>query len=184
MNQTKLKLKFFDVMDYDKEALYLSEMHQRGWKLDHITFPCFYHFVACDPDHIRYQLDYNKDGIENKAEYTQMFKDCGWEYLFDFVGYSYFRKPEEASDMEEIFCDDDSRMDMIKRIFRGRILPMILLFFLALIPVMWVGIHEAIVNQESCIALLVEFGIIDILYVSIIGRFIVKYLDFKRKLGR
>lgn len=25
-----------------------------------------------------------------------MFTDCGWEYLQDFVGYSYFRKPKAA----------------------------------------------------------------------------------------
>lgn len=55
-----------------------------------------------------------------------MFRDCGWEYLQNFVGYSYFRKA--ASDMdgteEEIFCDDASRLDMIKRVFSQRMVPL------------------------------------------------------------
>jgi len=43
-----------------------------------------------------YQLDYNQEGRSHKEEYIQMFTDCGWEYLQDFVGYSYFRKPKAA----------------------------------------------------------------------------------------
>lgn len=39
-----------------------------------------------------YQLDYNKEGLEHKDEYLKMFDDCGWEYLQEYAGYSYFRK--------------------------------------------------------------------------------------------
>lgn len=64
-----------------------------------------------------------------------MFSDCGWEYVCDFVGYSYFRKEGEAGEeREEIFCDDASRLDMMKRVFRGRIIPLIVIFALALLP--------------------------------------------------
>ena len=41
-----------------------------------------------------YQLDYNQEGMKNQMEYVKMFEDCGWEYLLEFAGYSYFRKPE------------------------------------------------------------------------------------------
>lgn len=70
---------------------------------------------------ISYRLDYNQEGVSNKAEYVQMFSDCGWEYLFDFVGYSYFRKTSDEGNMnEEIFCDDGSRLDMMKRVYKGK----------------------------------------------------------------
>ena len=51
-------------------------------------------------------------------EYVRMFEDCGWEYLTEFDGYNYFRKPaDKMQQEEEIFCDDISRLDMMNRIF-------------------------------------------------------------------
>ena len=48
-------------------------------------------------------------------EYVRMFEDCGWEYLTEFDGYNYFRKPaDKMQQKEEIFCDDISRLDMMK----------------------------------------------------------------------
>ena len=51
-----------------------------------------YYFEKCVPQDVVYQLDYNKEGLEHKDEYLKMFDDCGWEYLQDYAGYSYFRK--------------------------------------------------------------------------------------------
>lgn len=183
----KTEIKFFDVMDYEKEADYLSKMHSKGWKFVHVGFPGVYHFVKCEPDAVRYQLDYNQDGVQNKEEYIQMFADMGWEYLFDFVGYSYFRKPvEEGADEmdEEIFCDDDSRWEMMKRIFRGRILPMILIFIAMLLPtfVTFLGNVEArTVSPRYIVGLTM---VLFFLYVWIFVRFAVKYFAFKKKLGK
>ncbi len=64
-----------------------------------------------------------------------MFKDCGWEYLFDFLGYSYFRKSAASMQgKEEIFCDEASRLAFIGRVFKGRMVPLLILFFLVIIP--------------------------------------------------
>lgn len=49
--------------------------------------------MKCTPEDVVYQLDYNEEGLTHKDEYVQMFRDCGWEYIQDFGGYSYFRKP-------------------------------------------------------------------------------------------
>ena len=75
-------------------------------------------------------------GIVQKVDtLTQMFKDCGWEYIQDYFGYSYFRKPaSEMTGDEEIFCDDESRLEMVKRIFFTRMIPLIAIFFLLVIP--------------------------------------------------
>ena len=67
--------------------------------------------------------------------YVQLFQDCGWEYLFEFAGYSYFRKPaEEAQGDESIFCDDESRLEMVRRVFYGRMLPVLLIFICLILP--------------------------------------------------
>ena len=135
MKEKKTVFKFFTIPEYNKEEQYLSAMHREGWRLTHISLPGFYHFEKCEPEQMAYRLDYNPEGIRNKAEYIQMFSDCGWEYLFDFVGYSYFRKAgNELQENEEIFCDDASRLDMMKRVFRGRVVPLIIIFFCVIIP--------------------------------------------------
>lgn len=127
--ETRKQFKYFHIMEYDKEQLYLQDMHRQGWKLVKVTGFCIYHFEKCEPEDVVYQLDYNQEGIEHKTEYVQMFQDCGWEYLMDYVGYSYFRKPtSEMNGDEEIFCDDQSRFDMVERIFKGRLIPLLVLF--------------------------------------------------------
>ena len=122
MKNNKTVYKYFSIPKYRKEEEYLSSMHEQGWRLTKVSFPGFYHFEKCEPENVSYRLDYNQEGIRNKDEYVKMFADCGWEYLFDFVGYSYFRKEGAAGEeREEIFCDDASRLDMMKRVFRGKI---------------------------------------------------------------
>lgn len=185
MSDRKTTIRFYDVMDYEKEAAYLSAMHKKGWKFVYVSMPGFYHFVKCEPEDVRYQLDYNQDGMKNKEEYKQMFADMGWEYILDFMGYTYFRKPvsEEEGD-EEIFCDDDSRWDMVKRIFRGRIVPLIIVFFCCLVPAMTRAIWHFGNRDDAFAEALVPIAVFVILYVSIFIRFTVKYFSFKKKVGR
>lgn len=117
----KLKKKFAGLVLWStKRRKLLSKRHLEGWKFKSVTFPLGYTFEM-KPEKIIYQLDYNKEGIKHQSEYVRMFEDCGWEYLTEFDGYNYFRKPaDKMQQKEEIFCDDISRLDMMNRIFRGR----------------------------------------------------------------
>ena len=134
MGNSKTVFKFFTIPQYRQEEDYLSAMNEKGWRFTHVTFPGFYHFEKSEPERVAYRLDYNQEGIRNKAEYVQMFSDCGWEYICDFAGYSYFRKEGVVGEeREEIFCDDASRLDMMKRAYRGKIIPVVLLFALVII---------------------------------------------------
>ena len=180
----KTQLRFFDVMDYEKEAEYLSSMHARGWRFVYVAFPGFYHFVKCEPAKVRYQLDYNEDGITHRDEYIRMFEDMDWEYLLDFMGYSYFRKGEAEDGNEDIFCDDDSRMEMMKRIFRGRMVPLIVLFLLGILPTLGVGVAFRGTEHALPYGLMFWMTVTFVLYLSIFVRFTVKYLAFRRKLKR
>lgn len=114
MGDYKTTFRFFTIMQHEEEAEYLGRMYRDGWKFTGVTFPGFYHFVKSVPEDVVYQLDYNQDGLAHKSEYIQMFADCGWEYLQDFFGYSYFRKPKALMQgEEEIFCDAESRLEMM-----------------------------------------------------------------------
>ena len=130
------------IADYDREALYLRKMHAEGWKLKEVTYSILlfavkYTFGKCQPEQVSYQLDFYPMKKSERASYLQLFKDCGWEHITDFNGFSYFRKVhfEIESDAEfEIYNDAAGKLAVVKRILIMRILP-ILLLFLALLPV-------------------------------------------------
>ena len=109
----KKERKFFTIMEFEKEQEYLQKMHKEGWKLVKVTGLGLYHFEKCEPENVIYQLDYNEDGIKHKDEYIQMFKDCGWDHIINYLGFSYFRKlVSNLNESEEIFCDHNSKFEM------------------------------------------------------------------------
>ena len=131
----KKEWKYFSIFNHEKEQEYLQEQHRKGWKFVKVTGIGTYHFVECQPEEVVYQLDFNQEGSEHKEEYIRMFADCGWEYIQEYAGYSYFRKAVTDVDVEEsIFCDDDSRLAMLERVYKGKLLPMLVIFCACLLP--------------------------------------------------
>ena len=52
-----------------------------------------------------------------------------------YVGYSYFRKAVSAMNGdEEIFCDESSRLAMMERVYKGRLIPILVIFSACLLP--------------------------------------------------
>lgn len=175
--ETKKTLKFFSIVEYQKEQEYLRKMHQSGWKFVKVSGFCIFHFEKCVPEDVIYQLDYNQDGIAHKNEYVKMFNDCGWEYLQDYMGYSYFRKAaSETTEAEEIFCDDNSRSQMLERIYKGRLLPLVILFFSVLIPQF---INSITIYKNGFVTAVL--GVVIGLYISIFFRFAFQYWKYKRR---
>ena len=174
---TKKQFKWFTIFEYEKEQDYLREMHKAGWKFVKVTGLGMYHFEKCAPQDVVYQLDYNKDGLAHKEEYLQMFHDCGWEYIQDFVGYSYFRKP--ASDdgaAEEIFCDEESRFQMMQRVMRGRMVPLLVIFFAVLLP----QFLRSLFSTRNYV-ITVFIGVILAIYLLIFAMCFVKYRQYKER---
>ena len=142
MMEKKVVYRIATIADYDREALYLREMHAEGWKLKEVTYSNLvvavkYTFEKCQPEQVSYQLDFYPMKKSERASYLQLFKDCGWEHITNFNSFSYFRKPysQIESDAEfEIYNDAAGKLAMVKRILTRRMLP-ILLLFLALLPV-------------------------------------------------
>ena len=140
--EKKIVYRIFTIADYDREALYFREMHAKGWKLRKVSYSILlfavkYTFEKCQPEQVSYQLDFYPMEKSERVSYLQLFKDCGWEHITDFNGFSYFRKLHSGieSDAEfEIYNDAVGKLAMVKRILTRRMLP-ILLLFLALLPV-------------------------------------------------
>ena len=140
--EKKVVYRIATIADYDREALYLGEMHAQGWKLKEVSYSNLvvavkYTFEKCQPEQVSYQLDFYPMKKSERASYLQLFKDCGWEHITNFNGFSYFRKAhsEIESDAEfEIYNDAAGRLAMVKRILTMRMLP-ILLLFSALLPI-------------------------------------------------
>ena len=140
--EKKVVYRIATIADYDREALYLSKMHAEGWKLKEVTYSNLvvavkYTFEKCQPEQVSYQLDFHPMEKSERASYLQLFKDCGWEHIIDFNGFSYFRKLHSGieSDAEfEIYNDAAGKLAMVKRILTRRMFP-ILLLFLALLPI-------------------------------------------------
>ena len=142
MMEKKIVYRIFTIADYEREALYFREMHAKGWKLRKVSYSILlfavkYTFEKCQPEQVIYQLDFYPMKKSERASYLQLFKDCGWEHITDFNGFSYFRKLYSGveSDAEfEIYNDAAGKLAMVKKILTMRMLP-ILLLFLALIPI-------------------------------------------------
>ena len=133
--EKKVVYRISTIADYDREALYLGEMHAKGWKLKEVSYSNLvvavkYTFEKCQPEQVSYQLDFYPMKKSERASYLQLFKDCGWEHITDFNSFSYFRKAhsEIESDAEfEIYNDAAGKLAMVNRILRLRLVPVLLL---------------------------------------------------------
>ena len=174
--KTKKEFHYFTIFNHEKEEEYLREQHQHGWKFVRVTGLGMYHFEECEPEDVIYQLDFNEESKTNHASYVQMFSDCGWEYIQEYVGYSYFRKPvADMKDEEEIFCDESSRLAMLGRVFKRRMLPVFIIFMTCVLPQFFINFA----NGEYFFAAL--FGGIVLIYLYVFVRCGVHY--YRKKNG-
>ena len=180
MGSRKTEFRFFTIPEWEKEQEYLRQRHREGWKFTGVSFIGLYHFVRAEPEDVVYQLDYNQEGVAHREEYVRMFQDCGWEYLQDYVGYSYFRKSADRMGAEEgIFCDAQSRLEMMERVFRGRFLPLAVVCLLVFLPgALYLLAEGGPVNQVMGGLLLGLF----LLYILLFLQFAGQYLRCRRQL--
>ena len=126
--------KAFTISDFEKEEDFLREQHRNGYELTSYTGLTCYRFKKCEPKDVVYRLDYF--GAENgdKETYIQMFRDYGWEYLFDRFGWSYFRKEVKEGEDVEIFSDNQSRLNLVEKVIKTRMLPILIMFLCCMVP--------------------------------------------------
>lgn len=181
----KKTVRIFTAMDWQAEQNYLREQHKNGWKYKRSGF-MLYHFEKCEPEDVIYQLDFNSEGTKRRDDYLQMFKDCGWEYIQEFNGYTFFRKPVSQMNgrEEEIFCDDESRLEMIRNVLRKKMLPLLYIFFLIIIPqIIMLSLHWY-VGHGFVKWLLFVYIAAFVLYLIIFIKSARVYLRFKRQVKK
>ena len=97
--------------------------------------PCFFKFEKVEPKEVVYQLDYKNEKVT--GAYLQMFRDYGWEYSGSCMGWNYFSKLKSQIENEnemKIFSDSESKIEMIDRIFKTRMLPLVIIFCAIIVP--------------------------------------------------
>lgn len=194
--EKKIVYRIFTIADYDREALYLRKMHAEGWKLKEVSYSNLvvavkYTFEKCQPEQVSYQLDLYPMKKSERASYLQLFKDCGWEHITDFNGFSYFRKLHSGieSDAEfEIYNDAFGKLAMVKRILIIRMIPILLLFLLifsALLPVFSKFVSGgSSFSWDMFLIVLIDFVLLIILAIQIsyiLWRLFQKWKELSRK---
>ena len=164
----KTLVRFFTIADYEEEEIWLREQHRSGWKLVGMTPPCFYVFESCAPQDVIYRLDFKNS--RQDEEYMQMVADFGWEYFAQCVGWLYFRKPADAvetAEEGELFSDSMSRVELVGRIVRTRLVPLAIIFLCCVIPNLLNAVRGSLGGASGFFG--VFFGIMFGLYVFLIA---------------
>lgn len=141
--QYKRLFRFWTIADFETEEIFLREQHRQGWSFVKYTLPGFYTFEACTPEDVIYQLDFNDLKFIANSAYLQMFADYGWEYIQSVNGFSYFRKPAATHNNEDltIFSDTESKIDMIQKIIRHRLIPIFICFVCCVLPQLFIQLQ-------------------------------------------
>ena len=181
MMEKKIVYRIFTIADYEREALYFREMHAKGWKLREVSYSILlfavkYTFEKCQPEQVSYQLDFYQMEKSERASYLQLFKDCGWEHITDFNSFSYFRKAHsevESAAEFEIYNDATNKLDMVNRILRLRLVPVLLLLAIH-IPLLFMLLDRS--NRFD----LWKFLVVGLdIFLSLILLLIVAYISWK-----
>lgn len=115
--QTKTTFHIYAAWDYEKEAEALNKMSEQGWQL--VVGGCYHQKYEFDDSVIyRYQIDFNNK-ISDMTRYDETFRDAGWERVSStFNDWHIFRKvydPGLPAEEYEIYTDEESRVEMLKR---------------------------------------------------------------------
>lgn len=181
MKTTKTIMRFFTIADYEKEEQFLREKHRNGWRMTGSILPCFFRFEACEPEDVVYRLDFRPENTDRDS-YLQMFSDYGWEYFHSCAGWDYFRKAaSETEENPEIFSDAISRLELIRRITRKRMLPLGIIFLCCVIPNTIRTLNGEFGKWDSAFGIF--WIILFILYLLLLGYSSYQFRKMKRKYG-
>ncbi len=174
-----MKMRFFTIADFKEEEKWLQKMHRGGLKLVNMRSPCFFYFERCEPEDVVYQLDFRNRRDGDGVEYRQMFRDCGWEYVSSCMSFHYFRKSvSKMEGEEEIFSDNVSRIDLLGRIWKWRMMPIFVIFFGCILP----QIHQGIVGRIPMDVFFWMFFVFLFIYLGLIFYVFLMFFRLKTSL--
>lgn len=173
------KTRFFTIADFKEEEKWLRKMHRDGWKLAYMKSPCFFYFERCEPEDVVYQLDFRNRRDGDGVEYRQMFQDFGWEYVGSCLNFHYFRKPVKSMEgEEEIFSDNESRIDFLVRIWKWRMMPIFVILFGCVLP----QVHGGLIGRIPWDFMFFAYCVLAFIYILLILYVGIKLSRIKRSL--
>lgn len=181
----KIMFRWFTIADFEKEEIFLREQHQKGFKFVKFIYPGFYLFEQCEPEDVIYQLDFSDVVGSDKNSYLQIFQDCEWEYMFDVNGWSYFRKPaSEDGHNNAIFSDIETKIALLERVFKRRLMPLVIIFFALILPQLAIN-YNMWIHQDGMqsihFILFVIFVVMFVLYLNLFLSFGLGLFKLKKK---
>ena len=185
MKNTKTIFKLFTLFEYEEEEAFLEEQHKNGWKVISYKLPGFYKFEKCEPENLTYRIDFTNENGAKNPEYRQIFADNGWEFLWSVNGYSIFRKPISANNAEisnEIFSDNASKLQMLKKIQQLRLLPLLTIFLCVVLPNLLRAINGDFHNSVINLFFTLFFSVMFVFYTYVFVKSYVKIKKLKEKL--
>ncbi|MGI6211137.1 MAG: DUF2812 domain-containing protein [Anaerovoracaceae bacterium] len=130
---TKTVFKSYLLTDYEAEEQWLHEMYLKGWKLVSAGFPYMYTFEKVEPKDVTYRLEFRPEN-EDSESYIRMAEDYGWSFLQGANSWMYFwKETSEKPSENEIFSDDVSRMQMVKKTAMARYIPCLIILLVLLV---------------------------------------------------
>jgi len=187
MKNKKTMFRIYTLFEYEDEQAFLEEQHRKGWKCTGYTLPGFYSFEKCEPEDVVYRIDFADTKCGDETSYRQLFSDNGWEFLWTVNGFSIFRKmpgTDGGKEESEIFTDLDSRLGMMKKIQKRRLLPLGIIFFCLIIP----NVIKLLRGPSSTwdggdIAMNIIWSVAAVLYLCIFTKSFMKIRSLKKKYG-
>ncbi len=177
MTDTRHEFRFFTLFDYDLEEEWLRNMNAQGWRVTDVTLT-FYTFERCEPEDVVYKMDFCEVTGNEKTNYLSMFKEYGWEFVYEVNSYCCFRRPSKGISQKDldIFSDTGSKFEMMKRIIKWRLIPILIIFMAAVVPnCLRILSRDGYSDLFTPIAFGVMFGLYLIIFTKIItGYFRVK----------
>ena len=167
MAEKVMKIRFFTIADFKEEEIWLREMARRGLHFLHMTAPCFYTFEKGEPRDVIYRLDFTNN--DEGGDYKGMLSEFGWENCGRCVGWIYWRRnaDELADEREgELFSDDQSRLELVKKVILTRMLPLLVIFLCCVLPNFVRAIDGELYGANGFF--LWFFGIMFVIYVYLL----------------
>ena len=183
MAENVTKIRVFTIADFKEEEIWLREMARKGLHLLRMIPPLVYVFEKGEPRDVIYRLDFTDN--DEHGDYGRMLAEFGWENCGRCMGWIYWRRDagELANEAEgELFSDDESRLDMVKKVLLTRMLPLLTIFLCCVLP----NLLRALNGEYSDASrfFLWFFGIMAALYIYLFIHCGGKLLRMRRELER
>lgn len=158
-----LKIRFFTLGQYPQEQAWLEEEAARGNILQKIKTPCFYWFQQETPQNLVYRYDFVPSG-KTQEDCIDLYEQYGWNYVGQINDFLLFVHSGAAKSrfIPELFSSQESRDEMVQRIIRKRMIPLLVLFVLLLLILLMLIVRRADPMVQIVMAVIVLFtGILD-----------------------